>query len=291
MLGGYDCFRADKMRRVFDRPGLRTLRPNLYRRLYSWHGLPEGTVEMMLANQREPAAEVARAFAGVYPPWLDMWTTFAYGMDRARLLSPDGRKVRPILEAPSGFDALVPEDPGSLHPLDASLALELESRLPSWILLIADRASMAAGVEARVPLLDHEVVEFLAALPPAHKIRGLVEKAVLREAARGLLPEKIRTRQKRPFYTPLRPWFFCDGAPEYVHELLGPRALRDAGLFSPELVSEYRAEIVHVPPHTLRRVQLEWTLMLVLGSQLLHTLFVRGESVPRLASGPGSESS
>jgi asparagine synthase (glutamine-hydrolysing) len=276
LLGGYDCFRADKMRRVFDRPGLRTLRPNVYRRLYSWHGLPEGTVEMMLANQREPAREVARAFGGVYPPWLDMWTTFAYGLDRARLLSPDGRKVRPVLEAPSGFDALAPDDAQRLHPLDASLALELESRLPSWILLIGDRASMAAGVEARVPFLDHEVVDFLATLPPAHKMRGLTEKAVMRETARGLLPEPIRTRQKRPFYTPLRSWFFADGAPEFIHEALSPAALHAAGLFDAELVARYRAEIERVPEQTLRRVQLEWTLMLVLGSQLLHSQFVAG---------------
>ena len=50
---------------------------------------------------------------------------------------------------------------------DIALSFELETRLPSWILLIGDRASMAAGVEARVPLLDHRIVELIAPLPPS----------------------------------------------------------------------------------------------------------------------------
>ncbi len=275
LLGGYDCFRADKMRRVFDRPGLRGLRANLYQRLYAWHGLPEGTVQMMLANQRRPGVETARAFGGVYPPWLDMWTTFSHGLERERLLSPDGRRARPVLEAPAGFDALVPDDVEHLHPLDASLALEVESRLPSWILLIGDRASMSASVEARVPFLDHEVAELMASMPPEYKMRGFVEKAVLREAARGLVPDALRNRTKRPFYTPLKRWFFAEGAPDYVEELLGERALAAAGLFAPDVVKQLREDLALAPDHTLRRVQLEWTLVLVLGAQLLHQQFIR----------------
>lgn len=271
LLGGYDCFRADKMRRIFDRPLLRALRPAVYRRLYSWHGLPEGTVDMMLANQAR-SREVERRFGGVYPAWFDMWTTL--DLDRQRLLAPDGRRVRPADEPPEGFLDLLPDGVGELHPFDAVLALELESRLPSWMLAIGDRASMANGVEARVPFLDHELVEYLVPLAPALKMRGFTEKALLRQAVGDLLPAEIASRQKRPFYTPLKSWFFSEGAPEYVEDVLGARALRDAGLFDPEVVARLRRDILRVPDGHLLRVQHEWVLVLVLGVQILHRLFV-----------------
>lgn len=271
LLGGYDCFRADKMRRIFDRPLLRALRPAVYRRLYAWHGLPTGTVDMMLANQAR-SREVERRFGGVYPAWFDMWTTL--DLDRQRLLAADGHRVRPADEPPEGFLDLLPDGVADLHPFDAILALELESRLPAWMLAIGDRASMANGVEARVPFLDHELVEYVVPLAPALKMQGFTEKALLRQAVGDLLPTEIASRQKRPFYTPLKSWFFSAGAPEYVEEVLGERALRDAGLFDPAVVARLRRDILRVPDDHLLRVQHEWVLVLVLGVQILHRLFV-----------------
>ncbi len=283
LFGGYDCFRADKMRRLFDRPLLRSLRPAAYRRLYGWHGLPEGTVDKMLANQSR-SDEIKRRFGGVYPAWFDMWTTL--DLDRARLLSPDGRTARPADEPPDGFLGLLPDDVDALHPFDAILALELESRLPSWILQIGDRASMANGVEARVPFLDHEVVEFAASLSPALKMRGFTEKALLRGAVGDLLPPEIARRQKRPFYTPLKSWFFADGGPAYVPEVLSERAVRDAGLFDPEVVTRLRRSLHEVPDDHLLRVQHEWVLTLILGSQLMHELFIAGRGEPPVVERP-----
>ena len=205
LMGGYDCFRADKMRRLLDRPGLRFLRPHVYKQLYKWHQIPDGTVSMMLENQRA-SESIRQSFGGMHPPWYDMWTTV--GLDRSKLLGVDGRSVRPVDEAPEGFGALLPDDLEQMHPLDAGIALEQCTRLPSWILLIGDRASMAESVEARVPFLDHEVVEFVANLPPSFKMRGFQEKALLRGAVGRFLPKNIAKRQKRPFFTPIRDWFF-----------------------------------------------------------------------------------
>lgn len=271
-MGGYDCFRAQKMRRMLDRPGLRRLRPPVYGQLYKWHGMPTGTVDRLLEIQSRPAQEIEREFGGVYPPWYDNWLVL--DLLRDSLLSPGGRQPRWAGDAPEGFDALLSADVATLHPFDQQLALELETRLPSWILLIGDRASMANSVEARVPFLDHEIVEFLAGLHPAHKMRGFTEKAVLRDAMSDALPRAITTRQKRPFYTPLRRWFFEDNAPDFVEEALSEQSIRVAGMFRPEAVKALRQELLLAPTNSLRHVQAEWMLVLTLGSQLLHQMFV-----------------
>ena len=279
LLGGYDAFRADKMRRLFDRPGMRFLRAPVYRQLYKWHGLPEGAVDSMLDNQAKSGLVTQRF--GMLPPWYDIWT--CVGLDRERLLAPDGRTVRPTDEPPEGWSELLPDDLEHLHPMDAGLALEQTTRLPAWILLIGDRASMASSVEARVPLLDHEVAEFMAALPPSYKMRGFTEKALLRGAVADLLPREIARRRKRPFYTPVREWFFGPGAPDFVGEMLSERAIADAGLFDAALVQQYRDEMRTAPANHLQTVRLEWTLLQVLGTQLLHHYFVR----ERCRSAPG----
>ena len=182
----------------------------MYRRVYQWLGSPAGIDEFFVEAQRRPSLEIEAAFGGVRPAWFDIWT--ALDLDRTPLLSPDGRRVRPIAEAPEGFEALVRPDVGDLHPVDAALSLELETRLPAWILLIGDRASMARSVEARVPFLDHEIVEWLARLHPSFKLRGLTEKSVLRGAARGLLPEEIRVRPEETLLHAHHRMVFREGA-------------------------------------------------------------------------------
>src|SRR6185503_1203662 len=113
----------------------------------------------------------------------------------------------------------------------------------------SDRSAMAHGVEARVPFLDDRVVEYAVALPPSAKMRGLVEKAVLRRAVRGLVPRAIRRRRKQGFMTPIAPWFFAAGAPAFVSGALSAAALRDAGLFAPDVVAGLVTALSRAPAH------------------------------------------
>ncbi len=276
LLGGYDVFRAARARRFFERPSMRRLQPWAFRLAGRVTDQPQGLVDWMLATAR-PSAPVAAAYGGVVPPWFDVWRLL--DVERTALLSVDGGpRVRPVEEPPAGFSALVHPDVASLDPLDAELALELETRLPSWILVIGDRTAMAHGVEARVPFLDHPVVALTASLPPGAKMRGLREKAVLRGAVRDLLPRSIVNRRKQPFLMPIREWFFGDGAPESLTRELSPDAVRDAGLFAPEVVARLRLALARSPEHHVDRLRLEMVMMLVLGAQLLHRLFVADSS-------------
>ena len=109
------------------------------------------------------------------------------------------------------------------------------------LLMKQDQMSMAASVESRVPFLDHEFVEQVAAMPGRYKLRGWQTKAVLREALRGLIPREILARKKMGFPVPLGGWLRGRYWPLVQHLLLEPRAL-DRGLFNPEFVLQLARE-------------------------------------------------
>src|SRR2546428_633144 len=84
--------------------------------------------------------------------------------------------------------------------------LDLTSYLPLDILTKVDRMSMAHSIEARVPLLDHKVVEFAATIPPEMLLRDGRSKHILKRAVKDLLPASVLERPKRGFATPLGRW-------------------------------------------------------------------------------------
>jgi asparagine synthase (glutamine-hydrolysing) len=87
------------------------------------------------------------------------------------------------------------------------MLVDLVTYLPGDILTKVDRASMATSLEARVPLLDHELVEFAVGLPAHLKIRDGQGKWLLREAVRDLLPEEVFRKPKQGFAAPVASWF------------------------------------------------------------------------------------
>jgi asparagine synthase (glutamine-hydrolysing) len=109
--------------------------------------------------------------------------------------------------------------------------------LPEFITHGPDRTSIAFGLEVRVPFLDHELVEFCSRIPPTLKMRGFREKYILREALRGVLPEEIRTRKKRPLSAPVQHWW-RRALSQFAEDSLSQRSLREKGYFQPAFVKE-----------------------------------------------------
>jgi asparagine synthase (glutamine-hydrolysing) len=91
-------------------------------------------------------------------------------------------------------------------PLSRIQYVETTTYLPGDLLTKIDRASMAHGLEARVPLLDHRLVEYAARIPAGFKLRDGVSKAVLRDALGARLPAAVLERPKRGFSMPLAAW-------------------------------------------------------------------------------------
>ena len=91
--------------------------------------------------------------------------------------------------------------------LDAAQYADLIFWLPGDILTKVDRTSMAVGLEAREPLLDHRLIEYCATLPESRRIRGRQGKWLMKHAMERYLPDEILYRPKQGFVTPLAEWF------------------------------------------------------------------------------------
>lgn len=117
-------------------------------------------------------------------------------------------------------------------PLNRLLYVDMKTFLPCLNLDYTDRTSMAATLEVRVPLLNHELVELAARMPPRLKLRGLRRKYILKRAAESLLPREIVWRKKAGFGAPIRAWLRGPLRP-LVDELLSEETVRRRGLFRP----------------------------------------------------------
>ena len=96
---------------------------------------------------------------------------------------------------------------------------DLYEYLPNDLLVKEDRASMAVTLEARVPLIDHELAEFAARIPSRYKIKNKETKYILKKSFEGILPNEILYRPKRGFGMPLRE-YMRDELRDYCHDII-----------------------------------------------------------------------
>ncbi len=124
---------------------------------------------------------------------------------------------------------------GTRELLDMLLYADVTMYLPDTLLPKVDLATMAHGLEARSPFLDHEVMEFAARLPVDLKLRGTTGKWLLRRALARRLPPAIRRRPKRGFDLPVDRWLRGELRPLAHDLLLGRRAL-ERGYFREDVL-------------------------------------------------------
>jgi asparagine synthase (glutamine-hydrolysing) len=195
-FAGYDKYRPGRWQRAWT--CLPTaVRRALARRLLAplQHGHDGETSRLLtrLARSLLPYAD-----AIFYPEFFD-------GHGRSTLYQPWARRA--LAGHVSPMAALVAEGLAHLDdPVDLMQWLDYQWYLPGDLLVKMDIASMACSLEARSPFLDHQLIEFCAALPSRLKADGRARKIALREAFRGLLPETILGRPKQGFSIPLRAW-------------------------------------------------------------------------------------
>ena len=148
---------------------------------------------------------------------------------RERLFSPQFKRELGGYSAQQVFDRHA-ERAQTDDPLALIQYIDLKTYLVGDINTKVDRASMAHSLEVREPLMDHELVEWLATLPSALKIRGQEGKFLLKKAMEPRLPDEILYRPKMGFSVPLARWFRGPLKERVRRAVLGPR-LAETGWF------------------------------------------------------------
>ena len=128
----------------------------------------------------------------------------------------------------------------SLNTLDAMLYIDTKSWLPDDLLIKADKMTMANSLELRVPLLDHKVLEFAAALPPNLKVRRFTTKYLAKKALGRRVPKPILDRRKAGFPVPYESWLRKD-LRDWVHDILLDRVATNRGYFATPAIGELLA--------------------------------------------------
>lgn len=122
----------------------------------------------------------------------------------------------------------------ALDPLNRVLELEWKTLLPDQVLAFVDFLSMAHSVEVRSPFLDYRLVEYVASLPGNLKIKNGNIKHLLKEALKGILPNKIINRKKEGFVLPIF-WWLKNELKSFAFENLNEVELKNS-VFNPEYV-------------------------------------------------------
>ena len=213
LFGGYPTYLGHKAAGLYRRiPGRAALA-----RLVNWLPASPGKVTMeFLLKELVAAAEL--------PPLERHLTWFG-------ALGPDAGTV-------AWANGLLDRFPGE-PSLNRLLWLDFLSYLPDNLLAKVDRATMLASIEARAPYLDREVMELALPLRATLKVRGFTTKAILKEAARGVVPGGVIRRRKRGLSVPVARWLNTGLATLAERHLAAPRLF--PGAPTARLLAEHRS--------------------------------------------------
>ena len=223
---------------------------------------PAGAPKSVTYRLRRLAAVIDLAPRQQYERWMTIPDDTE---QREPLFTPDflcGRATYALDVLERAFDA---SDAPTF--VEAAAHTDIQTYLPDDLLVKMDIASMAQSLEVRSPLLDHEVVEFVARIPAGMKLRGTVQKSILKSAMKDFLPARVLTRRKMGFGVPIDRWL-RDDLYDFVHDLLMSSRSLDRGYFNSRaiqsLLEEHRTGIRH---HHTRL----WSLMML---ELWHRMFI-----------------
>jgi len=137
--------------------------------------------------------------------------------------------------------------------LSAMLYLDSKIWLPDNLLMKADKMTMAASLEARIPLLDHQLIEYAASIPSEIKVRHFTPKYLLKRAFADFLPKSILARKKMGFNVPTGIWF-REGQRGMLMRLLLSERMQNRGYFKNACIAHMLRE--HLEGRTNYQAQL-----------------------------------
>jgi asparagine synthase (glutamine-hydrolysing) len=260
LFAGYDTYIADWMARHYQRiPAVirKSILPNILR------FVPPSPKKKGLINRTKRFVE-----GTLLPPELmhTRWMIFLQEQEKRQLYSDtlfevfkQGNSYKYIQEY---FDRS-----NGTSPLARQEYVDIKTYLTDDILVKVDRMSMAPSLEARVPFLDHKVMEFAATVPGSLKLKGLTTKYILKKAVADLLPPQILTRGKEGFSIPIKNWIMQELRPLLLDTLSESR-LKKRGYFRPEYVRQLVQEHLDGKENHSHRL---WALMVF---EIWHQMYI-----------------
>lgn len=227
LFGGYETFLAEEKFRTWQKlPGW--LRQGVIEPAIE--ALPPTSVKKGLVNKAKRFVEGARLDSS----WGHArWRVFCDEVVRSRLFTEDARRKA---RTPVGAHILALQaEARDRDAKDRALYVDFSSYMVDNCLTKVDRMSMASSIEARVPLLDREVVELAFRLPSRLKYDGSHTKILLKRVAARHVPHECVYRPKEGFSIPIKNWL-KDEFRGLVERYLAPERLKSEGLFEPEVV-------------------------------------------------------
>ena len=269
VLGGYNIFREDKVRRFWAKYPESRMRPLLLSRLYPY-----------IQQNRQQGQNFWQLFfkknlqdtENPYYSHLLRWSNTAQVKKffNEEFRNEMGGEERILNELSDCVD----NDMMQWHPLSRAQYLEMSLFMPGYLLSSqGDRMMMGHSVEGRFPYLDHRLVEFANAIPPEYKIKVLDEKYILKKTYRDLIPSSIIEREKQPYRAPISQCFVPHNGSS-ASDMLEDSKLDQYGYFNTKAVKRLvaKAEQSGGKPMAARD---DMALVGIVSTQLLHNQFVK----------------
>jgi len=231
LFGGYDTYKAQRFDRRFYHRLPRFIKQNLIQPLAQ--GLSPTGQKKGAVNSFKRFVEGTELPKSLYHV---RWMVFMREQERRLLFSSD---MLDVLQKHDPYDFIYHYSrlADGLDDVTRTGFMDVKTYLTDDILVKVDRMSMATSLEARVPYLDHRVVEFALTLPPGLKMRGFRTKVILRKTFWNRLPKEVQHRDKQGFSIPIKNWIRHELKPMML-DLLNEKRIRQQGFFNPLFVSK-----------------------------------------------------
>ena len=266
LFAGYDTYIAQKVDRYY---GLlpNTLRQQILPRFAAW--IPPQPVKKGLINKVKRMVE-----GGALNPSLQhtRWMMFLNSSEKNALYKSDLQATLKDSLTENYLGGYF-KNASQFDNLAQQQYVDIKSYLADDILTKVDRMSMAASIEARVPLLDYRIVEFAMNLPPHMKLNGSRTKSILRNAVKRLVPDLVLEKPKQGFSIPMKHWLRTSLKPMML-DLLSRDSLHQHGYFDHQIVSTWIQEHLDGRVNHSHRL---WSLMVFEMWRRNELTFARGQ--------------
>jgi asparagine synthase (glutamine-hydrolysing) len=165
-----------------------------------------------------------------------------------------------------------PKKVGNKDHINTLLYIDLKTWLPDAYMEKVDKATMACSLEARLPLLDHRLVELAFQIPSSFKLSHWKAKKIFKEAVAGLIPGEVLRKPKHGFAVPTDPWF-RGGLKSFTYEILLDGRTRQRKYFNMPMVERLWRE------HQAGRHIWDTQLWLLLNFELWHRIFIDNDNL------------